>query len=179
LQGVCDSKKFFYDCYAGEAGSIHDACLFRRSELGQNLGNRQFPQNGHLIGDSAYPLLTQLLVKFKDNEHLTDIQRNFNRKLSQNRAIIENAFALLKGRFRRLKLMEIVRLDLLPSMIIAACVLRNICLENDDIPLDINLEAEVEEERLMNPHNVEINERGNNPLAIAKRNNIADLLYIQ
>jgi hypothetical protein len=68
---------------------------------------------------------------------------------------------------------------LLPSIIIAACVLHNICLENDDIPLDINLEAEVEEERLMNPHNVEINERGNNPLAIAKRNNIANLLYIQ
>jgi hypothetical protein len=61
---VCDSKKFFYDCYAGEAGSIHDACLFRRSELGQNLGNRQFPQNGHLIGDSAYPLVKQLLVQF-------------------------------------------------------------------------------------------------------------------
>lgn len=157
---------------------MHDACMFRRSDIGQRLHNLQFPQNGHLIGDSAYPLTTKMLVPYKNNGHLGDIQRNFNTKHSQSRVVIEQAFALLKGRFRRLKLLETVRPDITVITIISACILHNICLETNDIPIDINLVAELEEERLMNPVNmVFINERGNNPLAIAKRNNIANLLY--
>ena len=33
LQGVCNHKMEFTYCYAGEAGSIHDANLLRRSGL--------------------------------------------------------------------------------------------------------------------------------------------------
>lgn len=39
LQGVCDEKMRFIDCYAGEAGSIHDSCLFRRSSLFRKISN--------------------------------------------------------------------------------------------------------------------------------------------
>lgn len=52
--------------------------------------------------------------------------------VSQKRQVIERAFALLKGRFRRFKFLDMSRLDLIflyPSFIIAACVLHNICLE--------------------------------------------------
>lgn len=177
LQGICDSKKRFLDCYAGEAGSIHDACLLRRSDFGQTLPNRVWPQDRHLIGDAAYPLSMKILVPFKDNGHLSRIQKKFNVKLSQNRVVIEHAFALLKGRFRRLKLLEAVRLDLLPLLIICTCILHNICLETDDIPLDIDLDNELQEERIMQPNNMDArNIDNNNALAIAKRNNIANLL---
>lgn len=180
LQGICDNKKRFLDCYAGEAGSIHDACLLRRSDFGQTLPNRLWPQDRHLIGDAAYPLSMKILVPFKDNGHLTRIQKKFNVKLSQNRVVIEHAFALLKGRFRRLKLLEAVRLDLIPLLIICTCILHNICLETNDIPLDIELNNELEEERIMQPNNMDgENIDGNNALAIAKRNNIANLLSVR
>lgn len=51
------------------------------------------------------------------------------------RQIIERAFALLKGRFRRLKYLHMSCIDLIPYVILACCVLHNICLEGceDDI----------------------------------------------
>lgn len=57
----------------------------------------------HLIGDSAYPCKKWILVPFKDYGHLTSAQRNFNDKLSQCSVKIENAFGLLKIRFRQLQ----------------------------------------------------------------------------
>lgn len=51
------------------------------------------------------------------------------------RQVIERAFALLKGRFRRLKYLHMSCIDLIPYVILASCVLHNICLEGceDDI----------------------------------------------
>lgn len=175
LQAVCDDKKMFIDCYAGEAGSVHDACLFRRSQISHSL---VLPPEGHLLGDCAYSLTTKLLVPFKDNGHLTEIQKWYNKKHSQTRVIIENAFALLKGRFRRLKLLEAVRPDHLPLIIICACILHNVCLAQEDLPLNVNLEQEINEERIMNPPNPLILNVENN-MAIEKRNNIANVLYYE
>ncbi|KAJ8932762.1 hypothetical protein NQ314_014463 [Rhamnusium bicolor] len=135
LQGVCDEKKMFIDCYAG---------------------------------DSAYSLTTKLLVPYKDNGHLTNIEKNFNKQHSKCRVYIEQTFAYLKGRFRRLKLLEAVRLDLIPLIIICACILHNICQGSNDVPPDVNIYAEVEEERVMNPENENIQEPGNNPLLLPK-----------
>lgn len=44
------------------------------------------------------------------------------------RQVIERAFALLKGRFRRLKYLDMNRDDMIASVILACCVLHNICL---------------------------------------------------
>lgn len=51
------------------------------------------------------------------------------------RQVIERVFALLKGRFRRLKYLHMNCADLIPFVILACCVLHNICLEGceDDI----------------------------------------------
>ncbi|TGZ57063.1 Nuclease harbi1 [Temnothorax longispinosus] len=45
------------------------------------------------------------------------------------RQVIERAFALLKGRWRRLKYLDMNRDDVIPFTIIACCVLHNICLD--------------------------------------------------
>ncbi|KAJ8912410.1 hypothetical protein NQ315_013476 [Exocentrus adspersus] len=121
--------------YAGEPGSIHDARLFTKSDISIRIrsGEVQFPNDSHLIGDLAYRLSTKLIVGFKDNGHLTDPQKNFNRKLSQVRVAIENAFGILKARFRRLKMLETKRLDLISLLIVSACILHNICLTNNDL----------------------------------------------
>jgi hypothetical protein len=108
LQGVCDSSLKFIDCYAGEVGSVHDACMFRRSDLASQMASDfgMFPNDSHIIGDPAYPLMSNLLVAYKDTGRLTSSQRQYNRKLSAARSCNERAFALLKGRFRRLKYVD-------------------------------------------------------------------------
>jgi len=46
------------------------------------------------------------------------------------RQVIERAFALLKGRWRRLKFLDMKRDDMIPFVILACCVLHNICFDN-------------------------------------------------
>ncbi|XP_030747092.1 uncharacterized protein LOC115875718 [Sitophilus oryzae] len=108
LQGLCDNKKLFTHVYAGEPSSIHDSRLFEKSDPfeGIQTGQFAFPHDSHMLGDLAYNLSDYMMVSFKSNINLSNRQENFNIKLSQIRVHIENAFALLKGRFRRLKFME-------------------------------------------------------------------------
>lgn len=71
------------------------------------------------------------MVPYRDNGHLTQAQRNFNYKLSSCRIIIENAFGILKQRFRQLyhcKLRNIVRMV---QVIHACCVLHNLASIDD------------------------------------------------
>lgn len=78
--------------------------------------------------------------------------------VSQKRQVIERAFALLKGRFRRLKYLDMSRLDLIPFFIMAACVLHNICLEG----IDDDVEELIEEGReLYEEENDEIDDPDN------------------
>lgn len=74
--------------------------MLRRSDLYHKAvdGVLQF-NNKFLLGDSAYPTnLTCILTPYKDNGHLTNDQKAYNYKHSSTR-VVENAFALLKGRF--------------------------------------------------------------------------------
>ena len=49
---------------------------------------------------------------------------------SSTRVVIERAFAL-KGRFRLLEYLDMNIIDLIPQVLIAACVLHNICIVAD------------------------------------------------
>lgn len=50
--------------------------------------------------------------------------------------VTERAFALLKGRFWRLKYVDIDKVDDIPQIVIVACVVHNISLCNKDSFLD-------------------------------------------
>jgi hypothetical protein len=182
LQGVCDHTKLFTDVYVGEVGSIHDYTMFLRSEVSE-FGAENFPDDTHLVGDLAYKLTERMLVGFKNNGHLTQIQKNFNKMLSKARVNIENSFALLKGRFRRLKYMETVKPDLTCLLLVAACLLHNLCILAGDFPCDIadvNVEAERRNEILNNPNNrrdIDAVQNANNRAQI-KRNDIMNSLYL-
>lgn len=79
LQGVCDHKGKFINCFVGHVGSVHDQRVFRLSEVADFVGKEEkFPQQCHLVGDAAYSLNINLMVPFRDNGHLTDRQKNFN-----------------------------------------------------------------------------------------------------
>jgi len=90
--------------YTGVPGRVHDARVFRNSPLFQNIKNNNLiSPTTHLIGDSAYPLSTFLLIPYKDNGHLTVKQMRYNQKLSSIRSIIERAFGLLKGKLKKIE----------------------------------------------------------------------------
>ena len=73
-----------------------------------------------------------LLTPFKNNGHLTAVQIRYNEKHSGTRQVIERALGLLKGRWRRLKCLEMEAVEEMPSVVSAGCVLHNFCLLADE-----------------------------------------------
>lgn len=72
------------------------------------------------------------MVPFRNNGYLNPRETRFNTKLSSVRQIIERSFALLKGRWRRLKCVDNNEEKLITKIIMSAFVLHNFCLLHDD-----------------------------------------------
>ncbi|XP_053394054.1 putative nuclease HARBI1 [Mercenaria mercenaria] len=131
LQAVCDNNMMFTDVYCGWPGSVHDARVLRNSSLFEKAevnADDTFPHDTHLIGDAAYPIASWLLVPFKDHGNLNKAQKVYNFKHSSTRMVIERAFGALKGRFRRLKYVEIYDLQTCVHIILSCCAIHQLCL---------------------------------------------------
>ena len=72
------------------------------------------------------------MVTYRDNGHLSTGQRHYNIVHSAARSVIERAFGRLKGKFRRLKNLDVTRTDLAPLVIEAACALHNLTLQENE-----------------------------------------------
>ncbi|KAL2088075.1 hypothetical protein ACEWY4_016903 [Coilia grayii] len=135
LTAFCDSRRWFCHVTAGHPGSWHDARAFRHTAVATALAEEPsslVPEGMHIIGDSAYPLLPQLMKPYRDNDHLTARQRGFNQRLHSARVVIEHAFGLLKGKFRRLNYLYMARVEDISRAVTACCILHNICIEPAD-----------------------------------------------
>jgi len=88
------------------------------------------------------------MIPYKDNGHLTQEEKHYNKLLSSTRMIVERAIGMFKGRWRYLAdKLPMRRTDLIPYYIISCCVLHNICLlQNDEFeyPVVINDDIDVE-----------------------------------
>lgn len=173
LSGVCDHKARFTNIYVGLPGRMHDAHVFRRSNLYQQLSNQLLPLDLHLIGDAAYPLLPNLMTPFRDTGHLTRSQIIYNMKLSKIRSIIERAFGLLKCKFRRLYFLDISDFELGQKMIVAACILHNFMINRGEIDVEENdiIDNEIVLNNVNNGNENEMDDRN----AIVKRNTVMNL----
>lgn len=90
IAGICDHTGKFIDCLIGRPGRAHDAAVFRSSPIFNRLMDQENPillPQKHIIGDSAYPLLQNLMTPFRDNGHLTPEQSTYNIKLSSIRLL--------------------------------------------------------------------------------------------
>lgn len=156
---------------------MHDAHVFRRSDIYRKLINKEvplLPSHQHLIGDAAYPLLQNLMTPFRDTGHLTRSQIIYNMKLSCIRSIIERAFGLLKGKFRRLRFLDVSDFELGQKMIGAACLLHNFMIDRGEI--DYEEDIEIDNQFLVENNINNVYEQNNeNALAGIKRNNIMHL----
>lgn len=131
LQAVCDSSLKFQDVFCAYPGSVHDARVYRNSPLFEEVQN--LPAKFHLLGDSAYPLSNYLITPFRDNGHLTGFEKMFNSAHSSTRVEIERAFGLLKGKFRKLKLLDMTNVEAIPGVVVTCCALHNFILKNEHI----------------------------------------------
>lgn len=172
LMSVCNIDMEYIDVYAGEPGCLHDSRVFRRSPLAQDLQDlaqrhNMLPEHGHLLGDSAFELTPYMITPYRNNGNLNAVQRNFNLLHSATRIIVENSYALLRGRFRCLQYLHRYDPEIVPSVIVASCCLHNVCIQQDQ-PV-ANDDAVVLEPGLFNAGHS----------GAEKRALIADLLYEQ
>ena len=108
MQGVVDYRGIFIDVYIGWPGRVHDARVFKNSVLFHKASRGALLPDWHknygpvkipllLLGDPAYPLLPWLMKPYTHHEDLSPKQKNFNRRLSKARVVVEQAFGHLKG----------------------------------------------------------------------------------
>ncbi|XP_055999441.1 putative nuclease HARBI1 [Ostrea edulis] len=135
LQAVCDSKMHLLDVTCGWPDSVHDSRILKNSSLYERIQNDPegtFPNNTHLLGDSAYSLEKWMMTPYRDNGNLTQSQHKYNYIHSSTRMVIERTFEALKGRFRRLKYVDIQDMEKIVKVVISCCVLHEFCLQHDD-----------------------------------------------
>ncbi|XP_025157702.1 putative nuclease HARBI1 isoform X2 [Harpegnathos saltator] len=138
LQAVCDANKLFLDVFTGPPSKVHDARIFQLSFLSNEIQN--ISEDYHLLGDAAYPLKKYLLTPCRDYGNLTAAQRNYNHKLCTTRVKIENAFGLLKQKFRQLMQLNFLTVKRSANFIISCCVLYNLCIINNDYLDNLDIE---------------------------------------
>ena len=153
---------------------MHDARVFKLSFISAILPEI-CGDEWHILGDAAYPLKKYLITPYRDYGNLTEEQRNFNYKFSVCRVKIENAFGLLKARFRQLIRLDFNTVQRSCKFIIACCTLHNLCIYNED-----NLDDFMEEGDINIQDFEEINQndnRNNNRIeGEEKRNLLCQLL---
>ncbi|XP_064214207.1 uncharacterized protein LOC135266827 [Tribolium castaneum] len=109
LQAIAVPSLKFTDAFIGYPGSVSDSRIFKNSDfynaVNANMGH-YFAEEHYLIGDKAYPNLPWCIAPYINRGNLNAAQVYFNTVHAQTRQVIERSFALLFGRFRRLKFLD-------------------------------------------------------------------------
>ena len=69
----------------------------------------------------------RLMKPYLHHGSISDRQKNYNYRYSRARMVVENAFCHLKGRWRCLLKRNDTATDNVPTLIMACCVLHNVC----------------------------------------------------
>lgn len=174
LQGCCNSEMVFTHVHVGSPGRMHDARVFSISGLDAIIDN--LPLSLHVLGDSAYSLRLGLMRPYRNNGHLSEEQVTFNETLSAARSVIERAFAQLKGKFRRLKYLDMEATEMMSKYVLASCVLHNIILQSKEPFVVDNVEIERDDDE---PSGDDDQTHTADSRALEKQNAIANFLYMQ
>lgn len=125
VQGVVDPRGVFTDVCIGWPGSMPDDKVLEKSALYQRASGGLL-KGVWIVGNSGYPLMDWVLVPYMQ-QNLTWTQHAFNEKIGEVQQVSRDAFARLKGRWTCLQKRTEVKLQDLPVVLGACCVLHNIC----------------------------------------------------
>ena len=124
--------------------------VFKISELYSRLGDAAYPQHRYQNNiscsvrlkvlcfyfpfclpniDQLFSFFSWILTPFRDTGNLSEPQKRYNNIHSVTRQTIERAFGLLKSKWRRLRFLDMTKLENVPMVITAACTLHNVCIE--------------------------------------------------
>lgn len=175
-QLVCDHQLKITNLFVGYPGSVHDARVFRTSDLFHSLQEKC--NEFHILGDSAYPLMYNLMTPFPDRGMLTRNQINYNFQHSSNRICIEHCNGLLKQKWRQLYHLKLRDIRTIVHFIRACCVLHNLALNDNFLYIegDNNLEANENNVNLYDIQDAAEHANIANPDAVQKRNMIVNTL---
>ncbi|XP_062208727.1 protein ANTAGONIST OF LIKE HETEROCHROMATIN PROTEIN 1-like [Phragmites australis] len=126
MQGVVDAAGAFTDVCIGWSGSMSDADVLDSSALYALRGAAGLLQGQWVVGGAGYPLMDWLLVPYT-HQNMTWAQHVFNERVDGVRAVARDAFQRLKARWGCLQKRTEVKLQDLPIVLGACCVLHNIC----------------------------------------------------
>ena len=176
--GLVGYNKSFLYAAVGAPGSTHDVRMLRSTRLYQPILNGEmFPEkamtlegSGNIplvtIGDSAFPRHPWLLKGY--NENTTDNQQRYlNKKLYSARVVTENAYGILKGRWRILYKKTECRLHNLKYIITSCIMLHNLCIKHND-PCQPRWRLEVKELSLMTKRTTRVEDK-----------NVSDLIRLK
>ncbi|XP_010262020.1 PREDICTED: putative nuclease HARBI1 [Nelumbo nucifera] len=139
VQGVVDPRGVFTDVCIGWPGSMPDDQVLEKSALYQR-ANGGLLKGDWIVGSSGYPLMDWVLVPYT-HQHLTWTQHAFNEKIGEIQCVAKEAFTRLKGRWSCLQKRTEVKLQDLPVVLGACCVLHNICeMRNEVMGPDLRFE---------------------------------------
>ncbi|MCL7032466.1 hypothetical protein MKW94_027382 [Papaver nudicaule] len=137
VQGVVDPKGVFTDVCIGWPGSMPDDQVLEKSALYQRANGGQL-KGSWIVGSSGYPLMDWVLVPYTQ-QNLTWTQHAFNEKIGEIQHVGKSAFARLKGRWGCLQKRTEMKLQDLPVVLGACCVLHNICeMRNEEMGPDVD-----------------------------------------
>lgn len=140
VQGVVDPHGVFTDVCIGWPGSMPDDQVLEKSALHQR-ANSGLLKGVWIVGSSGYPLMDWLMVPYSQ-PHLTWTQHAFNEKMREVQKVAKDSFARLKGRWCCLQKRTEMKLQDLPVVLGACCVLHNICeLRNEGISRELMIEV--------------------------------------
>ena len=93
----------------------------------------------YIVADRGYPLLSWYITPFKMGPMgvpLTEEEIWFNRKHLSTRICMDRGFGILKARFKKFGTKSTLKLDFVPTVVHACCVLHNILFASKDRTLD-------------------------------------------
>ncbi|XP_062213800.1 protein ALP1-like [Phragmites australis] len=150
LQGVVGPNGAFTDVCIGWPGSMPDDQVLEKSMLHQRAAAGMMHE-AWLVGGASYPLMDWVLVPYT-HQNLTWTQHAFNEKVGDLRRVAVDAFARLKARWACLQKRTEVKLQDLPVVLGACCVLHNICeLRGEEVDPDIRCDLVDDETTPENP----------------------------
>ncbi|XP_053702065.1 uncharacterized protein LOC128747868 [Synchiropus splendidus] len=147
-QVAVSGRGLFWDVCASFPGSTDPADILQNSSLWSTVSEGGLspepppifmgrPLRYVLIGEPCYPLQKWLMKAYTDEQSrkptLNESQQQFNRRLSRALGVTTEAVLRLRGRWQCLSKRNDCGLDVVPTMILACCILHNICESHGDV----------------------------------------------